>query len=435
MRKIYVYISIIVAAITVFVGCTNSDGSRFREVEIPDIHMPSKILSRTSTYDDTIAFCWQSVNRFALNEKRTDIIVSRGDGSATTVITYPYPTRPTPLPVSLGCFGQGMAYLSGQSTLTWRPGHDQITMAAGYSTPDKFYFVDVNNNAEVAVPGQVVDKLNQLLYGHYYAFTWSPTGELFATRGLGVDSPGLDDIWLYNPESEQIRKVTDLHQSQKPVNLISWATTRNRLAVSYTSSLAGIGIIDLDTLSYVDVNSKNSSLLHDWTHSIDALAPFQSELDHSSAPVWIDNDQRIIFSAPASDDRVTLFVVNSDGTELQELLPGLPGLITQAALSPDKKSLAFVRFPNWTDRPDRAEIAAVDLDTKTIYSLAVLPAPSDGRLLFVSGIDWTSDGNYLAFSSNHGRQSDIYVMSADGEAWFNLTDKMDGDAKSPVWRP
>ena len=51
------------------------------------------------------------------------------------------------------------------------------------------------------------------------------------------------------------------------------------------------------------------------------------------------------------------------------------------------------------------------------------------------GYQWSPDGKYLAFSSNHAGQSDIYVISADGQAWTNLTDKSDGDAVSPIWKP
>ena len=66
---------------------------------------------------------------------------------------------------------------------------------------------------------------------------------------------------------------------------------------------------------------------------------------------------------------------------------------------------------------------------------SVLPEPDKGSRLYISGLSWAPDGQSLIFSSNHEGQSNIYLISLDGQAWTNLTKDMDGDAVWPIWRP
>lgn len=103
-------------------------------------------------------------------------------------------------------------------------------------------------------------------------------------------------------------------------------------------------------------------------------------------------------------------------------------------LSVDGRTLAYVRYTNWKKR-DRVEIATVDIQTKDTTSLAVLSISNSSDDLVISGMDWSPDGEYLMFSSNHAGESDVYIISADGQSWRNITSDLDGDVASPTWMP
>jgi Tol biopolymer transport system component len=311
-----------------------------------------------------------------------------------------------------------------------------------------FYLVDVRDDATAQLPGETVRAREIESFTDPVDLSWSPNGDWLATNG-SEQSPeaGLQNIWLYNPDSDQERRVTNTRAFRAFVNQAVWSSNGRYLAIDYAQNPTGIEIYDLTAQSSVEVSSKTHSSLRDWPHDllgveqlpngtlkVDPRSRLQTYFWEQSHPVWIEQDRRVVFMAPASEDRVALFVVDVDGTELRELLPSLPGLAGLPTLTPDGQTLAFVRYPAWNAR-DRVEIALVNLSTKAITSLVVLPAPSSDDELYISGLDWSPDGRYLAFSSNHEGESDIYIIASDGQAWMNLTDEIDGDAVNPIWRP
>jgi len=419
------------------VSCSGAQTPVGSSQDVSEVHNPPDILDLADLQEYVLAYCWRSLTGGTPGGTHTNIIVSRGNGDSPNIITSPRPSRFSA--VNLGCFGLEESLFRGGHPLAWRPGHAQLTMALGPADlPDSFYFVDIDAQGGLVVhrPGQIIEGIRDYLDGPYYELEWSPDGDWLATRGLGVDVPGLEDVWLYNPDTNQIKQVTDLSKSHDPVKRLGWAASGKYLAMSYSLSLAGVGITRLDDMSYISVSNETQAALRNWSQKwSDPTFRFQAQLDGSSRPVWIDQDQRVVFTAPATDGRVTLFVVNADGSDLRELLIGLPGLVNLPTLSADGSKLAFVRFPEWAEVPDRAEIAVVDLKTMDLASLILIPAPPNGDMLYISGLDWTPDGKYLAFSSDHGGQSDVYVISADGQAWVNLTEDLDGDAVNPIWHP
>jgi TolB protein len=199
--------------------------------------------------------------------------------------------------------------------------------------------------------------------------------------------------------------------------------------------------------NYITITSETNPLLQDWPYILDSafdlislavqenpLIGFTLYLFSNSTPIWINNDSEIIFIAANSEENAVLFIVKADGSDLREFIPGLPGISGLPTLSPDGKTFAFIRYPKWKNT-SRVEIALFDLNTSELKSLVVLPEPDNGDQLLISGLDWTSDGEFLAFSSNHEGRSNIYVISKDGERWINLTENMHGDAVSPAWKP
>jgi len=415
-------------------------------VAVPVVHTPTETLHTSNLDDYVIAYCWRSPERDAFGLGRTDTVIRRG--SALSAATITYPITPPQSTVSLGCYGQDHYFRLSQYGLAWRPQHNQLTAITANTTVtgENYYFVDVQDDLIPKLPEHALWD-HEKLFLHPNTLAWSPDGKWLATVGEGSQGNTLPNIWLYNVGTNEGVRVTDVQELPTYVNNAVWSTDGARLAIGYGGRRSGVGIVRLDDLAFTDVSNESDRLLQLWPYKLDETLDlnalqvaagqlFQSYLYNQSRPVWLDQSQRVVFIAPASGNRVALFEVNVDGTNLHELLPGLPGLVGLPRLSPDGTTLAFVRYPGWKER-DTVEIAVVELDTTSIVSLAVLPAPSNNDELFISGLDWTPDGKYLAFSSNsnHEGQSDIYVISADGQAWINLTVESDGDAVNPLWKP
>jgi hypothetical protein len=107
-------------------GCSSGADGALSGVVVPDIHTPANSLDSATVQDYVLAYCWRSPERDAFGNGRTDIVVSRGDGSQASTIVYPI--NPPQSTVSLGCFGKENRLRLGAYGLAWRPGHDQLTM-------------------------------------------------------------------------------------------------------------------------------------------------------------------------------------------------------------------------------------------------------------------------------------------------------------------
>ena len=421
----------------VIVGCSGEQVSHLSAVAVPGIHTPDRDLDRATLLGYTLAYCWRSPETGAFGDQRTDVIISQGDGSRPVTITFPI--QGTQSIVSLGCFGRGNSFRMGGYGLAWRPKHSQLTMVSAASGPpgDHFFFVNIQDTHIAELPPSTRWEHEKYFF-HPNGLSWSLSGEQLATLAEDADGFYRQNIWVYNPDMDTGVRVTDVRQFPTYVENAVWNSGGDLLAINYGAERSGVGIFRLSDSSSIEVSNRNQTLLAAWPYRLgETLEPqelLQSYLASSSKPVWAAGDQQIIFVAPTFAQRLALFVVNADGTNLQELLPELPGLVGLPVLAPNGDRLAFVRYPGW-DAKDRAEVVVVDMNTKSITSLAVLPASPTGDELFISGLDWTPDGKYLAFSSNHEGESEIYVIFADGQAWLNLTALTGGDAVNPVWRP
>lgn len=414
------------------------------DIAVPEVHIPTETLNASELDDYIIAYCWRSPERDAFGLGRTDIVIRRGDSTSAATITYP--VIPPQSTVSLGCYGQDYQFRLGPYGLAWRPKHNQITAVTANTsvTGKNFYFINVQDDLTPTLPEHAAWD-HEKLFLHPNTLTWSPDEEWLSTVGEGSEGNPLPNIWLYNVNANEGVRVTNVQELPTYVTRGVWSSDGAYLAIAYGNRRSGVGVVRIDDLTYIDISNEVQRSLQPWPYKpgktldwrtlrVAAEELLQTYLSSQFQPVWLDQNQRIVFIAPASGDRVALFEVNVDGTNLHELFPGLPGLAGLPRLSPDGKKLAFVRYPGWKEQ-DRVEIAVVELDTTSIVSLAVLPTPSNNDELFISGLDWAPDGKYLAFSSNHEGQSDIYVISADGQAWLNLTAENDGDAVNPLWKP
>jgi WD40 repeat protein len=131
-------------------------------------------------------------------------------------------------------------------------------------------------------------------------------------------------------------------------------------------------------------------------------------------------------------------VIDADGTNQHEIAPGIaiPQCYFLPPLwSPDSRRLAVVTSESgtsfchgWTDENFvGTNIVLIDIDGGKIE-----PLPSEDGM---GNIDpaWSPDGSYLAFVSNRGGSSEIWVVNLDGSNLRQLT-KNDHQVRFPNWR-
>ncbi|NOX62180.1 MAG: hypothetical protein GXP42_09600, partial [Chloroflexi bacterium] len=430
MKKILLISLLALTTLLILAGC--NPPVLGNDPFFPDIHLPGKQLNTNEFEPYVLAYCWVATDYDAFGDARTDIIIRFDDNHS---VRATYPTTPPTTPVSMGCLGAREVIRTGLYGLKWRNDFGQLTMfgSAKGLRGDNFYFVQLPSTQEKVLETTPIWDHERYFYDPA-SLSWSPTEEWLVTDGIDADSPLFGaNIWLYNPETREGRQLTDIQRLSPYMNNPTWSPDGGYIAFLYGPEPSGLGIIRLSDNRQIDLTPETSSEIASWRFKlgetfgiydnvmgISAEEALQFYLQDIAEPQWDTLRKRIIFPAPTGKNRVALFSVGYEGADLQELFPTLQGLMSLPKLSPSGDKLAFVRYEGWNKR-DRAEILVYDWVSKRLNSLVVLPAPNNGEELYISGMDWTPDGNYLAFSSNHGGESDIYVVTVDGVAWVNLT--------------
>lgn len=448
------------------VACQISSSSSGAELGVANYHLPANSIDPKDLSNYVIAYCWRPADAkpSKIDPRQTDyyIAISSGDGRGTSVLSNyaPYTNGDYYM---FGCVSDPTALDQNVGRLVWQPHENRLSFVSGLDIDDSdFQFVSVTEKPSPQITdlgdmGITVYNWKHTVdpyanYGQYFInprnIFWSPDGDKFATLASDTGATaGILNIWTYELSTGTIRNITGYIKLGDFVQSAVWSKHGDKLAIGYGSPDSGVGIATYGTNNYIEVTSRTQSELSQPPYApksifdifrafLDKRYPlaFTAYLVFNSGPVWIDNDQKIIFTATDQNKLSTLFIVNSDGTNLEKLIPGLQGIVGLPKLSPDETQLAFIRYPSWTDR-SRVEISVLNLSSMQLKSLIVVNAPQNGKDLLISGIDWSPDGKYLAFSSNHTGESAIYIITSDGSAWLNLTKNVNGDAVSPAWMP
>jgi len=427
---------------------------------LPTEHSPQHETPREQLKDHIISFCWKNPDGRQSKSRPYDqevvVVVRELENDQYVVIRHDRNLDTADLSdfyiYKNGCVDQNTDLFRYRgSALSWRPNSDEITFVEGSDwTLTSFDGFIVSPDLEVS-RGEFVEWVRG--YEDYFLFPqdiyWSDDGRRMAVVGLDANRMGPIgyNLWIHSDGQDSFTRVTNFNEAGDFVANASWSTDGSSLAIEYRKR-SGIAIVSVNVSNfvenYIDITSTFSGELSEyWPYAFTSWSQllfhskdieFNTYVSVNSQPVWVNQDNQIIFVASDKNGQGTLFIVDSDGSNLERFLPDQSGLIFMPRLSVDGRTLAYVRYTNWKKR-DRVEIATVDIQTKDTTSLAVLSISNSSDDLVISGMDWSPDGEYLMFSSNHAGESDVYIISADGQSWRNITSDLDGDVASPTWMP
>jgi Tol biopolymer transport system component len=145
-----------------------------------------------------------------------------------------------------------------------------------------------------------------------------------------------------------------------------------------------------------------------------------SVVERNAAVAWSPDSKRIAFIADGGDH---IYVVNAVGGEPTRLTDG-EAFYGSLAWSPDGRQIAFASRPGGGSS-DSSEIYVINADGSELINLTNEPGEDTNPV-------WSPDGSGIAFESTRDGNREIYVMDADGSNQRNLT-LHPADDSGPVW--
>ena len=146
---------------------------------------------------------------------------------------------------------------------------------------------------------------------------------------------------------------------------------------------------------------------------------------------WAPDGRRIAFEGMRGGHR-TIYVVNTDGSQLRDIDLTLPGPESRATgsptWSPDGRKLAFSRHVAYDLTRHETRLWVATLATRDARSITtVTGSTTDVRP------DWSPDGSQIAFLRFEGDKSDVFVVRPDGSGLRRITDTPTLREESPQW--
>jgi TolB protein len=257
---------------------------------------------------------------------------------------------------------------------------------------------DYNQLCLVNADGSGYQQLTSLEANSYYP-EYSPEGDsiIYASNQEG----GVFDLFLYVFEGSHLARLTNFIG-----NVVSPTFSPDGKKILFANR-AGEGPTSLWT---VDITGENANILYAGPNTIVAAD-------------WSPDGSTIAFAmAVNGPDDYEVFLMGADGSNVQQLTYGLPGIGGSLDWSPDGKYLLIYAGP-----PGDKNIFLVNVQQETAAQL------TNGGNNAASS--FSPDGQWIAFNSlrNNG-QADIFIMRPDGTDVRQVTDNPEPDWQ-PQWKP
>jgi dipeptidyl aminopeptidase/acylaminoacyl peptidase len=257
---------------------------------------------------------------------------------------------------------------------------------------------DYNQICVINGDGSGYQQLTDLQANSYYpVFSPSRASIVYASNRDG----GVFDLFLFMVDSGRLLRLTE-----QIGNVISPSFSPDGSRILFANRAAE-GPTSLWT---IDATGQNADLLYAGPNTIVAAD-------------WAPVGNRIAFAmALDQPDSYEIFIMNDDGTNVQQLTRGLPGIGGSVDWSPDGKQLLIYAGP-----PGDKNIFLVDVAAQTAVQL------TNGGNNAASS--FSPDGQWIAFNSlRNNDQADIFIMQADGSNVRQVTNNPEPDWQ-PHWEP
>jgi TolB protein len=257
---------------------------------------------------------------------------------------------------------------------------------------------EYNQLCLVNADGTGYQQLTTLESNSYYP-VYSPKGGsiVYASNQDG----GVFDLFLFAFDSSQLVRLTQLVG-----NVVSPTFSPDGKKILFANR-AGEGPTSLWT---VETTGENANILYAGPNTIVAAD-------------WSPDGNTIAFAmAVNGPDNYEIFLMGADGSNVQQLTYGLPGIGGSVDWSPDGKQLLIYAGP---------------VGDRNIFLINVL---EETAVQLTNGgnnaaSSFSPDGQWIAFNSlrNNG-QADIFIMRPDGTDVRQVTDNPEPDWQ-PQWEP
>jgi len=284
----------------------------------------------------------------------------------------------------------------------------QLTFLSDRSGKDGLYAIDVNC-LDDATPCLGEPKLLFEWDEGIHSFAWSPNGQRIVLSSGRYNG----QLFLADWDGKNAVQITELCDS---ATWQKWSSDGTKVAFIYAEGKQGCDGLEREQIQIYDIETGLMKSVFDALFS-------------PSRVYWVPGGQ-FAYVAKISETNWTkvIDIVDSDGVIIQRVLESDHGYgdIFDVCFSPDGKRLSFVgeRDPS---------------TGKKVYDIYMTDTDGVNPLNITNGFGisfdpvWSPFGDWLAFSSEHGSDFDIYLVLPDRDEFMNVTHDpaMDGN---PAWR-
>ena len=209
------------------------------------------------------------------------------------------------------------------------------------------------------------------------------------------------------------------------------------------------------TVSRLDTSSMESET-HIWLGPADGSEPprqFTNGPSSESSPRFTPDGRYLTFIATRGESKRQVWKIPLDGGEAVQLTHFEDGLPASPTWNRDMTKFAYTRREEWPDQKkrearakERDDVVVVEED-RVLYSDIYVYDMASGDTIRVteddydnSGVVWSPDGEWLAFTSNrterpwYNSNSDIFIVSSSGGDVRRLTTN-EGSDRGPTFSP